>query len=364
MTPRRFPRILNRYLAREVLLPALYCFDAFALLWIVIDLFDNLPDFIEYKAGLGTVLTFYLVALPELIVTILPMSLLLGLLWCLANMSRHNELIAMRACGLSLLRLAIPILLIGMIASALVFGVNELFVPRSKERGDAILANLRGRATRDVIEHFFFGNPSQNRYWYAPRYNTRTTEMDNPEIHEEDARGQPARSLYAQSAHWKDQTWHFFQFRLTDYTRSPPEIIQAVRTNFPSFTERPAQFSLAGRKPSQMYSRELRRYIRALTRAGQTRNLDLYRVEMHGRYAFPLTCLMVVWIGVPLGTRVGRSGPMMSIGVSLMLVVAYYFIMHLSNALGGGGYIPPMLAAWLPNLVFLGIGSILFWRAR
>jgi lipopolysaccharide export system permease protein len=357
-------RILDKYLFREVLVPTLYCFDAFAMLWIVIDLFDNLPDFIEYQAGFGLILQYYFVALPELIVTILPMSLLLGLLWCLSNMGRYNELTAMRASGVSLVRVATPALGIGLVASLLVFGVNEMFVPRSKERADSLLNRLKGRSSKQIIQNFFFYNPALNRYWYVSSYDTGSDEMENPEIHEDDESGQPVRSIYAERAHWHDRTWHFYGVKITDYTRSPPEVIQLSRTNFPSFQEKPSQFAMASRKPSQLYSEELRRYIRALRRTGQSAQLNTYRVELHGRYAFPLTCLMVVWIGVPLGMKVSRSGPLLSIGTALLLVVGYYFLTHLANTFGGGGYIPPALAAWLPNLTFVAIGSALIWRAR
>ena len=85
---------------------------------------------------------------------------------------------------------------------------------------------------------------------------------------------------------------------------------------------------------------------------------------MHGRYALPLTCLIVVWVAVPLGLRVNRRGPLMSVGLSLGCAAAFFILMRLSLALGDGGRVPPLLAAWLPNICFTGLGAVLLARAR
>jgi lipopolysaccharide export system permease protein len=340
----------------------MYCLDAFAMLWIVIDLFDNLPDFIEHKAGLGTILWYYFVTLPNLVVTILPISLLLGVLWCLANMSRSNEITAIRASGLSVSRTALPVLLIGLAASLVVFGVNEIFVPRAKERGDAIISQLKGQTTKDAIRNFFY--PTPTRYWFAASFDPVNQAMNHPEVGEQTEDGRELRTIYAESAHWYQNAWYFYGVKLIDHRRSPEEIVSVARTNFPTLREKPSQFAAAGRKPEQLYTRELRRYIRLLERSGQVSNLDAYRVEMHARYAFPWTCLMVVWIGFPLGMSVKKSGPMVSIGTALLLVVGYYFATHISQALGASSYLPPLLAAWLPTAAFFGVGGVLFWRSR
>lgn len=360
----RTVRTLDRYLVREVLVPTMYCFDAFAMMWIVFDMFDNLPDFIEHKAGVGTVLWYYFVTLPSMIVNILPVSLLLGLLWCLANMSRSNEITAIRASGISILRTSTPLLVIGLAATLVVFAVNETFVPRSKERGDRIIDQLKGKSTGQVVRNFFHINPSQNRYWYAAQYDAVSFEMENPEVAELDDKGDETRVIYAESAHWHDNTWHFYGVRIVDRRRTSHEIVTAARTNFPSLREKPSQFQVVTRTPEQLYTRELRRYIRMLERAGRGGGLDQYRVEYHARFAFPWVCMLVVVIGVPLGMQTKKSGPMASIGSALLLVGGYYILTHISHAFGGSGIIPPIVAAWLSVTVLIVTGIVLFHRAR
>ena len=99
-----------------------------------------------------------------------------------------------------------------------------------------------------------------------------------------------------------------------------------------------------------------------LRRTGRDSQTAPYLVEMHGRYATPLTCLIVVWIGVPLGLQVSRRGPMMGVGLALGLVVAFFILTKLSLPLGYGGH--ALVAAWAPNALFGTLGAILLWRAR
>ena len=357
-------RILDKYLLREFAWPLLYCFDAFVMLMIVIDLFGTLDDFIDYHARLGTVFHYYLILFPEMFVLIMPMSLLLGLLFCLSNLGRHNELIAMRASGVSLVRLALPLLACGLVATLVVFVVNELFVPRAKERADALMDALKWKRERSVLENFFFANTTARRDWYARRFNTRTFEMENAEVHDRKPNGTPDFDVYAERAQWINGQWHFFTADVYDHRQDPPIVTRVAETNFPSINDSPKRLAVEGKIPSQLTSAELRRYIRAQRRAAHVAGLAKYEVTYYYRYAFPFTCLIVVLMGIPLGMQVSRSGPLLSVGTALVLVVAFYFLNNITLALGEGGRIPAMAAAWMTNVVFAGVGLVLLARVR
>jgi lipopolysaccharide export system permease protein len=357
-------RILDKYLLREFAWPLLYCFDAFAMLMIVIDLFSTLDEFIQYHARLTTVVHYYLILFPEMFVMIMPMALLLGLLFCLANLSKHNELIAMRASGVSLLRLAVPLLGIGAAATLVVFAVNELFVPRARENADALRNSVKGRGERGVLENYFFANSVEHRDWYARRFDTQASRMDNTEIHDRNADGTPARDVYAESARWINGQWRFVEADVYDYRQTPPAVVRVAETNFPAIKETPKRLAVEGKKPEQLTTAELRRYIRTQRRANHLAGLAKYEVNLQNRYAFPLTCLIVVLMGIPLGMRVSRSGPLLGVGTALTLVVAFYFLNNITGAFGEGGRIPPVVAAWLTNTIFAGVGLVLLVRAR
>jgi lipopolysaccharide export system permease protein len=357
-------RILDKYLLREYAWPLLYCFDAFAMLMIVIDLFGTLDDFITYHARFGTVVHYYLILFPEMFVLIMPMALLLGLLFCLANLSKSNELVAMRVNGISLLRIAVPMLAIGAAASIVVFIVNELFVPHAHEKADALRAVVRGKRQPEVLENFFFANVIERRDWYARRFDTRRSEMDTVEVHDRNKDGTPDLDVYAESARWIDHQWHFFNADLYNHRETPLRPIRVAETNFPAFKESPSRLAVEGKNPDDLTTGELRRYIRTQRAAKHLTGLAKYEVRLQSRYAFPLTCFIVVLMGIPLGMRVSRSGPLLGVGTALTLVVAFYFLNNITLALGDGGRIPAVAAAWTTNAIFACVGSVLLFRAR
>ena len=353
-------RILDKYLLREFLLPVVYCFDAFVMLYLVQDLLGRLGDFIQYHAKVSQIVSYYLIILPEALVVMLPMALLLGLLFCLSNLGKNNELIAFRASGISYLRLATPFLIAGTVATVAAFMVNEAFVPTGKARAETFKSELRGRGSRTILDNFFFSNIADHRDWYVRRFNTRTRQLEFVEIHQRKPDGTLQLDLFAQRAIWTNSQWRFLEASVSDYTVTNGSLAHIAVTNFPSFSESPNRLAIEGREPEQLKLRELRQQI-----ANGTFKLAAYKVELQRRYAFPLICLIVIWIGFPLGVHVSRrGGAMLGIGTALVLVVAFFLVMNISLALGKGERIPPVVAAWLPNILFAGIGTYLFRRHR
>jgi lipopolysaccharide export system permease protein len=357
-------RILDKYLIKEFGLPLLYCFDAFVMLWFVLDLLGRLGDFLEAKASVGQIFRYYLITFPEVLVMIIPVSLLLAVLFCLCSLGRHHELTAIRACGVSVWRMAVPMLVAGAIASVTVFALTQTYTPQAKERTDSYLQTLRGKTRAGVRRSFFYTNTAERRTWHAREFIVNRKEMLNPEVTELLPEGGPRLKVYAARARWEQDRWVFVDAMVYDYTQNPPTMTRVAETNFPSFLERPQRLALEGRDPERMTTSELRRFVEAQRSRRSGGRVASYEVEWQNRYAFPLLPLMVVWLAVPLGMKVSRSGPMFSIGAALLLVVAYYFVSHFSLAAGGGGRIPPVAAAWLPNVIFGGVGVFLFWRAR
>ncbi|MCG3147892.1 MAG: hypothetical protein PCFJNLEI_01333 [Verrucomicrobiae bacterium] len=357
-------RIIDKYLLKEFLLPLLYCFDAFLLLFIVQDLLGNLSDFVQFHAKFSTVVRYYLIVLPEAVVMMLPMALLLAALFCLTNLGKHNELIALRAGGVSLVRLAAPFIGVGIIATVFVFVLHEAFVPQANERTAAFMAELRGRGSRAVVNNFFYKNAGAHRDWYARQFDTRTKTLASVEVHQHRSDGAPVMDVFAASAVWTNNQWRFLDAAIYDYSGAEDAVTRVAETNFAAFTEQPRQLARDGRKPEQLRTRELRRHIETLQQSRRTYRLSEYQVALHYRYAFPVTCLIVIWLAIPLGMRVSKRGALLGVGVALGLVVAFYFLTHITLALGKGGHIAPVLAAWLTNGIFVAVGAVLLWRAR
>src|SRR5207237_5597104 len=132
-------RLLDRYLLRELLVPLAYCLCGFLIFWVFSDLFTTLPDFQKRKLLPLDIAEYYLVSTPEFLVVVVPIALLLALLYALTNHSRHHEITAMRAAGISLWRLCLPYLAVGFVASLGLFALNEFWVPESVAAAEQIL---------------------------------------------------------------------------------------------------------------------------------------------------------------------------------------------------------------------------------
>lgn len=339
-------RIIDKYLLKEFAFPLIYCFDAFVMLFVVLDLLDNLADFLQYHAKFGQIIQYYLIILPEAFVMILPMSLLLAVLFCLSNLGKNNELIALRASGVSTIRMAVPLLAVGVVASIVVFALGQSFVPRSKDKADAFLIDLRGRGSQHVIANFFFANSTEHRDWFARRFDTRNRQLQTVEVHQRTAENKPLLDVFAETATWSNGVWRFRQADVYDYSKTPETIWHPAETNFPVFNDPPKRLILEGRRPKQLTTAELRRQIDSLRQSHRFRQVADYQVELQQRYAFPLTCLMFIWLAVPLGMNVSRrGGALMGVATALVLAVAFYFLSTITHALGRGEHIPPVLAA-------------------
>jgi len=354
-------RILDKYLLREFAWPLLYSFDAFLLLFVVYDLLENLGEFLRQHAKASMILKYYLVILPEPIVLILPLAVLLGILFCLSMLGRHNELLAMRANGLSVWRLATPFFVAGVAASLLSFWVNENFAPKSRESAESLQRQMRGQPPTVKRMNFFFSNAEQKRDWYAREFDPTTGEMSAAEFHTQTADGKPAMDVYARRVTWVANRWQFESVRIV---HPPAADVFVAATNFPFLKEDPNRMALESKQREEMTTTELRRFARALRGSGRGREAAAYSFEMHRRYAMPLTCLIVVWLGVPLGMQVSRRGPMMGIGLALGLVIAFFILSRLTAPIGTAGRIEPWVAAWIPNILFGAVGVGLFFRAR
>src|SRR5438874_6449983 len=132
-------RLLDRYLLRELLVPLGYCLCGFLILLVFADLFSDLADFQKKKLLVSDIAEYYLVSTPELLVQVVPIALLLALLYALTNHSRHHEITAIRAAGISLWRLCLPYTAVGLVLSFVVFALNELWVPQCADRAERIL---------------------------------------------------------------------------------------------------------------------------------------------------------------------------------------------------------------------------------
>ena len=369
-------RLLDRYLFRELFTPMAYCLGGFLIFWISYDLFTELEELQERKLHLLDVIGYSVAKTPEFLVTILPVALLLALLYTLTHHARHNEITAMRAAGVSLWRICAPYFAFGLAASVALFALNESLVPRSNDWADQILHRYVHNPddTTTHKEQTSYFNAGARRWWKFAEYRANTTEMTGPNVGWFLPDGS-WREVRADRAVHTNGVWIFFN--ATEYeqtSQSVPEIPILV-TNvlaMPQFKETPKDIerdirfskyeSLNPRKLNIPLA-ELWGHLRAHPEYTPAQ-ASVWRTKFDGRLAAPWTCLVVVLIAIPFGAASGRRNLFFGVAGSIFICFGFFVVQQFSLAFGSGGYLAAWLAAWLPNLIFGGMGLWLTARVR
>jgi lipopolysaccharide export system permease protein len=373
-------RLLDRYLLRELLLPLSFCLGGFLVFWVAFDLFAKISDLQDAKMQGVDVVEYYFVRTPEILVILLPVALLLALLYTLTQLARHHEITAMRAAGISLWRLAAPYFAVGLVLSLAVFAMNELLVPDASEREEDLLTRrLRppGEAhEKELVRNLGFTNSRERRTWQIGVFNLSNGDMRQPKVAWRLPDGTQCW-LIAERAVFTNGLWAFFnvnEWRQSSATNAM--LAPFLQTNFlmkADFTETPGEIRsevrIAGRlslrkaKQADIPLVDLLDYLRLHPQLQDKDHSWIY-TKLHGRLAAPWTCLVVVLIALPFGAPSGRRNIFVGVASSIFICFTFFVVQQFGMALGSGGFLPPWLAAWLPNLAFGGAAVYLISRVR
>lgn len=370
--------MLDRYLLRELLVPLVYCLSGFLVLWVTSDLITELNGLQERKLHAIDIARYYAVRLPEFVVFVLPIALLLALLYTLTNHSRHNEITAIRAAGVSLWRLCLPYFGVGFIASLAVFALNEYFVPRGTEAAEQIRNGNQpaqpGTSGHDRVYNLGINNSRDGRDWVIGVYDLRTGQMTAPIVVSRLGDGSRIE-LRASRAERQKSTWCFYDVSEFKRPATPDALpVLVLKTNVlakPEFSETPEQIrsevqlasgnSLVKAKRADIPISVILNYLRLHPYPAQ--GPALY-TKLAGRLATPWTCMVVVLIAIPFGAASGRRNVFVGVAGSIVICFAYFVLQQISLAAGAGGRLPPWLAGWLPNMAFGAAGLVLTARVR
>ena len=345
-------RILDRYVAKQVLPVWLWCLFIFVFMSCLIDLFEHLDEIIRFKIAPQTVLAYYLNFVPFVFVRASPLALLLSAAFIASRLSRHQELLAMNASGTSLLRASIPFIFVGWIASLVVFVVNERVVPITSAAYERIRRESfevhTGTGTLEnvaMIDAF-------NRLYHARELDVVAKELSGLTILEHDLHNRPTKSLFAQRAVWTKHGW-----LLLYGTISRLEPNGAMRGEPESFVERlmtypvtPESFRQPEAHPETMRFGELRLLMTRLKQIGLT-NVRRYEVELISKVATPLMNLVVCLIAFAWSTPLKLRGNLRGLGLSLAWGLAYYVMVGIGEGMGKRGllFLPALLPVLAPH---------------
>ena len=359
-------KLIDKYLLRNLMVPLTYCLVAFAMIYVIFDLFDNMSEFIDAKTPIGSVVKFYLLLMPSVLIYIVPVSLFLAVLYSLSHMTKNNELTAMRSCGISLLRLMAPLIGVGLAASVIVSAINETIGPWSAYWTNQFvrLQKHKGDLSVHIVSMLGLVNEVAGRDWIVEKFDNQTFEMSNVTLTQKQLDG-TAERIQARQAHWLDGRWWFEELVKQKYDRDgnpmgPPQF--ELRREMTDVSETPEDFVNEIKDPEFLSAREILTFLKT-HRLSDEKIAQRY-VDFHSRLAMPWMCLIVTLLGIPFGAQTGRKGAFIGIVLALSLFFGLYLLVNVGVALGKKGTLEPWLAGWLPNLFFFCIGCVMVYRMR
>jgi lipopolysaccharide export system permease protein len=358
---------LDRYVFLEWL--KIFCATALGLplLLVIIDLTDHLQSYLSKNIPRGDIAMSYVYWMPQSMFMALPAAVLFATVFSIGNFTRHSEITAAKASGISFYRMTAPILLGALLAVFLDVAIAEV-VPITDARRTVLLRE--DRAQSGTQRSNFAYAAEYGRVYKAqsldvvtgtlvmPQIERKGTGPDYPTVLTSSVAGKYERAAPGGHGGWVLQQGEMHIIR--DSLPSQDISFAALRDR--RMTERPEDLMATPRSPQEMRFAELTRFIRSLERSGGDANL--LRVERALKIAIPVTCLVIALFGAPLATSTQRGGTAYGIGVSLATTVTFLMLIQLTKAVGGKGLLAPDLAAWIPNALFAVMGLILLARVR
>ncbi len=358
-------RLLDRHVLRDLWVPFLIGLFIFVTI-LLGDAARRISAAISNPAiSTQQVLLFLLYRGPHAFVWSLPVGTLVGVSMAVNRLTRENELTAIRAAGVSFVRVCRWYLVFGVLASVAAFAVNEYVVPKTNERSQEIYSEMTQsqpfmREERNVL----FRGP-QGRMYFIGHMDPRTRVLERVMIVTFDQRRRPRSFILAERAQGAGKDWHLlngFVHKLDEHGNPAPTGPEPFDVKRMDLGEALRTYASENRGEFEMGTGELRKLIQAHRRGG--RDAHRLAVEYHFKYAIPAACLVFVLVGAPLSYRYAHSGGYMGLLLAILVVFLYNGVRSWAQAFGLAGALQPAFAAWVQNVLFGGWGIYLLIVAR
>ena len=348
------PTIVDLYVLRRFLFYFVVVMAAFIFLFEIFTFFELAEDIRRHNIPFMTVVNYFRFLIPYSLYQFTPLGALVGVLVTFGVLSKNNELVAFKASGISLYRIAIPLLLAGLFLAGTLLVLDETYLPYANQRQDALRNQIKGRPPQTYTrpQRWIFGENAKvyNYDVFNPKQNLfgglSVIELDPATFH-------MRRRVFANRARWleEEKTWALESGWVREFTDGIVSNYQPFTvTSLPELVEPPSYFNREVIQASQMSWRDLRRYIDGLHNAGF--DVSSLTVQWHRKLAYPLIAPISMMLAIPFAILVGSRGAIGGVALGIGIGIAYWAVAALLEAMGGIGQLPTMLAAWSPDLIF------------
>ena len=354
---------LDIYLSTHFLQILFFILIAVSFFFIIIDMVEFLDKFIDENVSRSIIFKYYLYYLPYIFELVTPMAVLLASLISIGQKARFNELAAMQTSGISLYRIAFPILVIGFLVSVLMIGFAEYVVAPANQKKFEIKREYLDKVPRQI-------STKQNNITFLQNENelTNIEYFDSEEniaykvtVYQYDS-GKLLSRIDAKQMIWKNDNW-VLKDGISRMFQSNEEIVEPFsEKRLDDFPVLLTDLKKAQKQPDEMNFRELQKFIEQIIINGA--DPQKWYVDLYLKIAFPFSNLVIVIFGIPLASIRRRGGTALGFGLGLVIIFVYYGLIRTFQAIGHNGIIDPIVAAWGGNVIFGVLGIFLMIKAK
>jgi len=356
-------RLLDKYVVGEFLKFFVLSLIAFLLIFTVVDLFEKVDKFIDKHVALTVILRYYLFDAPNTVVLMTPVALILSCFFSIGGLARHNELLAIRSSGISIVRILLPIFVCGLVSVGTILAVSEVIVPYTNHIKIGVWKEeieKEPEKSNKLWNLYYVGK--KNSYYQIKSFDPARKIMAKPTIIWKNRDGDIYQRLDADAAVW-NEGWTFLDVYFRQIDAEGNERVSHHDTfSLLTIEEVPQDFEKPQKTPEEMNFRELREYVERLRRRGS--DFVRYLVELHFKVSFPFANFIIVLFGAALATNLRKTGFAVSFAISLFICFIYWGTIQTSRSMGQNGILPPVAAGWLPNIIFLSGALYLLRKIR
>jgi lipopolysaccharide export system permease protein len=354
-------KLLDRYVARQFMTGFIALVLGLPILFIITDLTDHLDRYLARGLSARDVALSYVFIIPQYVVWAMPIAALVATVFTIGGMTRHQEISAAKAGGISFYRLIAPILGLAALLSVFGLGLNEV-VSVANERRAEILGERTVRM--GALRTNFVFQTDGGQTLSIRRLDPNAREMTGVILEQHRPGNQSTLHQTIERGQWNRRNGWDLQRGVVRVVDSAGEELafSYSRARIPALTETPDELLAEPKDADLMRYHEITRFIRAVERSGG--DARALRVEQAQKISVPMAVLVIVLFGAPLATSSKRGGTAYGVGVSLGITMVYMLLLRVGTAVGQSGALDPVLAAWLPNGVFLLAGLVLLARVR
>lgn len=352
-------KVLTKYISKEFIKLQTFCLVIFVFLFLIIHFVQSIDTFIEHKAtSAGIIIPYFIYKLPYIIVWMIPVATMIAVIVLFRTMKNNREIMAVKTCGVNLIGLVQTVLVISFIISLFTFAFSESVVPYASSRCNAIWdidVNKRDPSKFYGSDQIWY--KAKDAIYWIKHFDSVKNIMEDPTMYFFSRDFKLIKRVDAKKGTWKDGAWNLDVCIVQelqpdgDYSTKKYDVLPL---NIP---ETPDTFRKRLKRSEEMSYNQLAKYSEDVKNGGYDNSR--YRVEMSVKTAFPFISFVLALLGIPIALELKAGGIPLAVAAGIGLSFLYLVILSISKALGLSGTLPPFLAAWTANLLFIFTGIYL-----